>query len=142
LRRDDGDYGFGCFNVRQSCTASYACRCRGNVPIHAAAQWRRIAFTSCTRRVNRYRHTLPIPSPREHRVPYSSIEDLPAGVRNTTPKHAQEIYKEAFNSAWDEYKNPDDRRGDASREETAHRVAWAAVKQKYEKGEDERWHAK
>jgi cation transport regulator len=75
-------------------------------------------------------------------VPYSSIEDLPAGVRDNVPKHAQAIYKEAFNSAWDEYEDPDDRRGDASREETAHRVAWAAVKQTYEKGEDERWHPK
>jgi len=54
------------------------------------------------------------------------------------PKHAQEIYKEAYNSAWDEYADPSDRRGDASREETAHKVAWAAVKQKYEKQGD-RW---
>lgn len=43
---------------------------------------------------------------------------------------------EAYNSAWDEYKKPEDRRGDASREETAHRVAWAAVKKKYEKKGD------
>lgn len=75
-------------------------------------------------------------------MPYSSIEDLPDSVRDNLPKHAQQIYKEAFNSAWDAYKDPDQRRGDASREETAHRVAWAAVKQKYEKGEDERWHTK
>lgn len=75
-------------------------------------------------------------------MPYSRIEDLPDSVRDHTPKHAQEIYKEAFNSAWDEYKDPGDRRGDAGREETAHRVAWAAVKQKYEKGDDDRWHPK
>lgn len=75
-------------------------------------------------------------------MPYASLSDLPASVRDNVPRHAQEIYKEAFNSAWDEYKDPDDRRGDASREETAHRVAWAAVKQTYEKGEDERWHPK
>jgi cation transport regulator len=52
------------------------------------------------------------------------------------PKHAQEIYQAAYNNAWDEYKDPEDRRGDASREEVAHKVAWAAVKQKYEKQED------
>ena len=75
-------------------------------------------------------------------MPYSRIEDLPDSVRDHTPKHAQEIYKEAFNSAWDEYKDPGDRRGDAGREETAHRVAWAAVKQKSEKGDDDRWHPK
>jgi cation transport regulator len=45
------------------------------------------------------------------------------------PKHAQEIYKEAYNSAWDQYADPASRRDDSSREEVAHRVAWAAVKQ-------------
>lgn len=75
-------------------------------------------------------------------MPYAHIEDLPASVRDNVPKHAQDIYKEAFNSAWDQYQDPDDRRGDASREETAHRVAWAAVKDKYEKGDDDKWHPK
>ena len=75
-------------------------------------------------------------------MPYERITDLPESVRDNVPRHAQEIYKEAFNSAWDQYDTPDERRGDASREETAHKVAWAAVKEKYEKGEDERWHAK
>lgn len=42
-------------------------------------------------------------------------------------------YSAAFNSAWEHYKDPEDRRGDSSREETAHRVAWAAVKNEYEK---------
>ena len=75
-------------------------------------------------------------------MPYRSIQDLPESVRDHVPKHAQEIYNEAFNSAWDQYADPDDRRGDASREEVAHRVAWAAVKEKYEKGEDGDWHAR
>lgn len=75
-------------------------------------------------------------------MPYRTLAELPDSVRDHVPKHAQEIYKEAFNSAWDEYKDPGDRRGDAGREETAHRVAWAAVKQKYEKGDDDRWHPK
>jgi cation transport regulator len=68
-------------------------------------------------------------------MPYKNVSDLPESVRDNVPKHAQEIYMEAFNSAWDQYKDQDDRRGDATREETAHRVAWAAVKQKYEKDE-------
>ncbi|TYT25452.1 putative cation transport regulator ChaB [Luteimonas viscosa] len=75
-------------------------------------------------------------------MPYERIDDLPDPVRDNLPKHAQDIYKEAFNSAWDQYKDPDDRRGDASREETAHRVAWAAVKEKYDKGDDGKWHPK
>ena len=75
-------------------------------------------------------------------MPYSSNNDLPDGVQNVLPQHAQEIYKEAFNSAWEEYKNPSDRKGDADREETAHKVAWSAVKKSYEKGADEHWHKK
>jgi len=69
-------------------------------------------------------------------MPYEKLKDLPESVRDNLPKHAQEIYQEAFNSAWDQYKDPEDRRGDATREETAHRVAWAAVKKVYEKDED------
>ena len=75
-------------------------------------------------------------------MPYPSVDDLPDPVQENLPKHAQEIYKEAFNSAWDEYKSPGERRGDASREETAHKVAWSAVKDKYEKGNDGDWHSK
>jgi len=75
-------------------------------------------------------------------MPYERISDLPDSVRDNVPKHAQEIYKEAFNSAFDQYDEPGERRGGASREETAHRVAWAAVKEKYGKGADDRWHAK
>ncbi|MCF6687737.1 putative cation transport regulator ChaB [Raoultella terrigena] len=75
-------------------------------------------------------------------MPYHSKQDLPDSVRHVLPEHAQEIYKEAFNSAWDQYKHSEDRRGDASREETAHKVAWAAVKHDYQKGDDDRWHRK
>ena len=75
-------------------------------------------------------------------MPYTNISELPDGVRHVLPTHARHIYKEAFNSAYDEYKDPKDRRDDADHEEVAHRVAWAAVKQKYEKGADERWHPK
>jgi cation transport regulator len=68
-------------------------------------------------------------------MPYKNELELPASVRNNLPEHAQKIYLEAFNNAWDEYKNPEDRLGDASREETAHKVAWSAVKKSYEKDE-------
>ena len=71
-------------------------------------------------------------------MPYSKLSELPDSVQDNLPKHAQEIYKEAYNSAWDEYADPAERRGDASREETAHRVAWSAVKKTYEK-QDDRW---
>ena len=74
-------------------------------------------------------------------MPYENISDLPPSVKNHLPTHAQEIYKAAFNNAWKEYKNPQKRAGQASREETAHKVAWAAVKKKYvKKGEE--WKAR
>ena len=75
-------------------------------------------------------------------MPYESREDLPDSVKHVLPAHAQDIYKAAFNHAWEEYKHKEDRQGDATREETAHRVAWAAVKQKYHKGDDGHWHPK
>lgn len=67
-------------------------------------------------------------------MPYESILELPEGVRNNLPKHAQEIYQAAYNNAWEEYGHV---------EERAHRVAWAAVKQKYVKDENTgRWKKK
>jgi len=47
-------------------------------------------------------------------------------VQHVLPSHAQDIYREAFNHALAEY-GPDEVR--------AARVAWAAVKGSYEKGE-------
>ncbi len=69
-------------------------------------------------------------------MPYQSISDLPDSVKDHLPTHAQVIYKEAYNNAWEQYADPDKRRGDASREEVAHKVAWAAGKVKYEKKGD------
>ena len=59
-------------------------------------------------------------------MPYTKLSDLPESVRDNLPKHAQEIYQAAYNNAYEEY-NKD--------EERSHRVAWAAVKNKYEKDE-------
>jgi cation transport regulator len=72
-------------------------------------------------------------------MPYATIEDLPDSVRDHLPDHALDIYRAAYNSAWDQYAEPEDRRGEAGREETAHRVAWAAVKESYKKDADGRW---
>lgn len=68
-------------------------------------------------------------------MPYRKVSDLPSSVRDHLPKHAQEIYLAAFNSAWEQYADPEERRGDDTREEVAHKVAWAAVKNEYEKDE-------
>ena len=61
-------------------------------------------------------------------MPYKSTSDLPDSVKDNLPEHAQEIYKEAYNSASEQY----------DEESTAHRVAWSAVKEEYEKQGD-RW---
>jgi len=66
-------------------------------------------------------------------MPYNKNGDLPESVRENLPAHAQEIYRAAFNSAWEQYDRPEERRGGRDREETAHAVAWSAVEQKYEK---------
>ena len=70
-------------------------------------------------------------------MPYASVEDLPSPIQAHLPLHAQEIYRSAFNNAWTEYAA----RGPVQRETTAHRVAWAAVKRKYQKSGD-RWVAR
>lgn len=73
-------------------------------------------------------------------MPYQTNESLPDNVKDVLPTHAQHIYKEAFNSAYDEYKDANERRDNDDRETVAHKVAWAAVKKKYEKGTDDKWH--
>jgi cation transport regulator len=65
-------------------------------------------------------------------MPYRNLEDLPDSVKHHLPKHAQEIFRAAFNNALEEY----------SEEERAFRVAWAAVKRDYEKKDDGNWHKK
>ncbi len=63
-------------------------------------------------------------------MPYDKRSELPESVRDHLPAHAQDIYKEAFNSAWDEYKHEESR---------AHRVAWGAVERKYHKNDAGKW---
>ena len=66
-------------------------------------------------------------------MPYRGNQELPESVKNVLPSHAQDIYREAFDNAWQEYSDPSKRRGTESLEEVAHKVAWAAVKKQYEK---------
>lgn len=66
-------------------------------------------------------------------MPYATNDALPASVRHHLPPRAQDIYRSAFNSAWQSYGKKDP----AHREEIAHRVAWAAVKKRYRKAGDE-----
>ncbi len=56
-------------------------------------------------------------------MPYTTSSELPPAIRRVLPPHAQDIYREAFNHAHERYGS----------EDAARRVAWAAVKRKYEK---------
>lgn len=62
-------------------------------------------------------------------MPYKTNADLPDTVKDNVPEHAQDIYREAFNSAAEQYQE----------EETAHKVAWSAVKNKYHKNDQGEW---
>jgi cation transport regulator len=57
-------------------------------------------------------------------MPYATNDELPPSVRHHLPPHAQDIFRTAFNHAFESH------RGD---EVTAFRIAWAAVKRQYEK---------
>jgi len=67
-------------------------------------------------------------------MPYKALSELPDAVKKM-PKHAQEIYMKAFNSAFEQHK------GENGAEPRSHAIAWSAVKRKY-KQVDGRWVAK
>ncbi len=62
-------------------------------------------------------------------MPYASNDELPSSVRDHLPPHAQDIFREAFNHAYERY----------SDEARCFRVAWAAVKRTYHKGSEGFW---
>lgn len=65
-------------------------------------------------------------------MPYATNADLPQAIRAHLPEHAQDIFRAAFNRAFEAH------RGDPRQDEAAHRIAWAAVKRHYVKAGD-RW---
>ena len=79
---------------------------------------------------------------------YKSANELPRRVRGNLPDGAQEIYVNTYNSASEEYRNPEKRRGIRPLEETAAKVmwsalnAWSAVKKEYDKLPDGTWYIK
>jgi cation transport regulator len=56
-------------------------------------------------------------------MPYATNADLPEKIRKYLPRHAQDIFRAAFNDAYARY-------GPAN-EARAFRIAWAAVKRRY-----------
>jgi hypothetical protein len=47
-------------------------------------------------------------------MPYGNDAELPDSLKDNLPNHAQDIYREVFNSAWEEYKDASKRRGKMS----------------------------
>jgi cation transport regulator len=72
-------------------------------------------------------------------MPYKINSELSESVRENLPEHGQDIYREAYNNAWEEYINPSERRGNESREEVSHKIAWSAVEKVYHKNSDGKW---
>ena len=77
-------------------------------------------------------------------MPYQNRDDLPESVQKALRDvpHAQDIYKEAYNNAYQQYAKAEDRQAGSDREETAHAVAWSAVKKKYQKNDAGEWRKK
>ncbi|MEJ2347850.1 MAG: ChaB family protein [Patescibacteria group bacterium] len=72
-------------------------------------------------------------------APYKTKGDLPDSVKENLPADAQDIYKEAFNNAWKQFKDPSKLKYGGDRESASHRVAWSAVKKVYKKNEKGDW---
>lgn len=58
-------------------------------------------------------------------MPYDKLNELPKQVEDL-PKHAKEIWMEAYNSAHEQY----------GEDKTAAKVAWSAVKNEYHKNKE------
>jgi cation transport regulator len=72
-------------------------------------------------------------------APYKTRGELPDPVKEHLPAGAEEIYKEAFNNAWERFKDPTKLKYGGDRESASHRVAWFAVKKRYIKNPQGRW---
>jgi cation transport regulator len=61
--------------------------------------------------------------PKDLIMPYAANADLPAPVRSLLPDHARDIFRAAFNHAFESHRN------DPRHKE----IAWSAVKRLYKK---------
>lgn len=64
-----------------------------------------------------------------------SIKNIPQPLQSQLPDEALEVYREAYNRAWDEY-DAGTELGQQNRESVAHRQGWAAVKREFEHNEE------
>lgn len=69
----------------------------------------------------------------DYSMHYPTNADLPADVQDLLPSEAQDVYRNAFNSACETYKDLDDDEKLMQRKAAAHQVALSVVKKKYRK---------
>lgn len=62
---------------------------------------------------------------------YKFNKDLPDFIQNHLPEQAQDIFREAYNIALEQYQDYKGHKKHEPLEEIAHKAAWAAVKKKY-----------
>ncbi|WP_207457810.1 ChaB family protein [Azospirillum sp. SYSU D00513] len=66
-------------------------------------------------------------------MPYRKNDELPESVKGTLPVSAQDIYRSAFNHVWQECRGMATPASvTAPTDQVAHKVAWAAVKRRFE----------
>jgi cation transport regulator len=70
-------------------------------------------------------------------MPYETVKQLPVTIRDVLPEEAKEIYRKAFNQAWEEYDR--DARIGLDQQGLAHQQAWMAVQHEYV-FELDQWH--
>ncbi|MGQ9424507.1 ChaB family protein [Gilvimarinus sp. F26214L] len=71
---------------------------------------------------------------------YASNAQLPRGVQSYLSPEAQDIYREAYNHAWETYRYAQDRYDrDDSRQVTASRIAWETVKRECSRDQRGHW---
>lgn len=63
-------------------------------------------------------------------MPYNKTNDLPDRVKDNLPVHAQEIFMNTFNNAWEKYDQD---------EVICNKIAWSAVKREYIKNYTSKW---
>ncbi|MGH8523861.1 MAG: ChaB family protein [Gammaproteobacteria bacterium] len=70
---------------------------------------------------------------------YKELSDLPGSLRHEFPRRAQEIYRAAYNRAYEVCMASEDPYDDQAIAETAHKAALFAVGMEYEKDEQGCW---
>lgn len=71
---------------------------------------------------------------------YNNNNDLPDDIKKDLPIHARDIFRKAFNEAWQKYEAADEVSNiEESKMNFANKQAWDAVNDRFYKNEYEEW---